>query len=826
MEDSPDEGDIYARYGSDLWGKLVARNRNPPLVPLPPTSPPPSREVSRESSLPHNDTEHLFTTTSKGLYDFALNSTPPTSPMYPSHWSPEKIREHGSSVEPRSPVKFTIPATVNNPKARRANELRRDMNIDIAEKGKLTSQQDRKSLQNPLSHTLLAKPEPGGRDMFKRSLRVSEANPRYVNTSTSATSPSATHRGQPVWELGSEHSTKYGFRGANSVTYPNNVEVNNNRTFHSERGYHSAEKYAKSVDIGDVDMMDAYSREYKEDVESPTRDRPRHPDGSYQNSTTFSRTLKMEKQPQSYIDQKGDYSDVEMEDIPSEPIYKRRPHETCIVTLPLPSLGDLLKRDLKGVIKETMDEVFAGHIKQESPRKVKVEKFDSAKSPKKPKQKIREDEERGRSSSRTVERRRKRLSSENSTLTRPSAQADSSSSESNSESDDELPFIRKRRHRSTKESEQAVPDRMKVAKDSRSVSAPRPTLEAGARFRKQPQEDTTLAQPQSQNRLFSSTSSSAGTLRSEVSRHDNIPSVRRSTSQRGIAQSEPSTFASRSGPGNPVDRSKPDPNTGIPGIYWFQRYYNELSSEITKPKILPKYPTYFKRPMISHYLGGNPRLTVSSVSDSAQLRKTYAESCVVCFPRGLSPIDPSPGGVIVMSTIYNWEKQLPKKYPVETFPVFIERDVGRWEYMGTYKFDKFKDFSGKELRELQTKGHVLIECWLDRIFQPARNAKTKPPAIKNGRIIMSEPEMSEATIKALVDKLYPDVIKKKSEVSKLTRDDVKKLFIKGDLKLSWCFLKPVGYNHKMHRALCNAEWPIEKKKPWEGLGQQAGNSRG
>ncbi|KAK6517749.1 hypothetical protein TWF506_004930 [Arthrobotrys conoides] len=156
--------------------------------------------------------------------------------------------------------------------------------------------------------------------------------------------------------------------------------------------------------------------------------------------------------------------------------------------------------------------------------------------------------------------------------------------------------------------------------------------------------------------------------------------------------------------------SKPGP---LPNTYWFQRYYNGLVSEIDKPDIMTKGRKYFNRRMLSHYLSGNARLTVSPISPSARISQIHCVNCVVAIKKEFVPNPTNPGEIIIVSSPHDFAKQLP--LGVTSFPVFLERGMAEWEYMGTYEFDISKRFSNKEANNLQDKN--LIDFWLSRMFE-------------------------------------------------------------------------------------------------------------
>ncbi|KAK6501833.1 hypothetical protein TWF481_009655 [Arthrobotrys musiformis] len=265
----------------------------------------------------------------------------------------------------------------------------------------------------------------------------------------------------------------------------------------------------------------------------------------------------------------------------------------------------------------------------------------------------------------------------------------------------------------------------------------------------------------------------------------------------------------------------------LPDTFWFQRYYNRLSSKTDKPDIPAGRQKMFNRMMISHYLGGNARLTVSPISPSARISQVHRVGCIVAIKKEFVPIPINPGEVIVVSSLHNLEKQLP--IGVTIFPVFLERGTAEWEYMGTYEFDVDKLFSGREASQLQDKN--IIDFWLTRMFE------TREPATEGRQVVRKvvlntmnlgwkrnspagktrTPTLSNASVRSIAPQLVPDHLKSKRQVRSLTMRQVEKYFQDGMLRLNWNFLKPVGYDKVLCKKLSEAKWPTSKRSSEEGL---------
>ncbi|KAK6348487.1 hypothetical protein TWF718_006278 [Orbilia javanica] len=276
---------------------------------------------------------------------------------------------------------------------------------------------------------------------------------------------------------------------------------------------------------------------------------------------------------------------------------------------------------------------------------------------------------------------------------------------------------------------------------------------------------------------------------------------------------------------------RPGQSGPLPDTFWFQRYYNDLTSRTDKPSILAQNKRCFKRSTLSHYLGGNPRLTVSAISPSARISQIHRVNCVVAIKKEFVPIKTSPGEVIVVSSPHDFAKQLPSD--TTSFPVFLERTTAQWEYMGTYKFDRCKLFSNKEAKNLQDK--TLIDFWLSRMFETRHQAEEGRDIVQKININRvnsglkkedretkpAAPTLCDTSVKSLAAQLVPTILKSRREVRKLTLRQVEEYFQNGTLRLNWNFLKPVGYDNVLYQKLSTAALPPGKADanygPWASL---------
>ncbi|KAF3209408.1 hypothetical protein TWF106_010983 [Orbilia oligospora] len=267
---------------------------------------------------------------------------------------------------------------------------------------------------------------------------------------------------------------------------------------------------------------------------------------------------------------------------------------------------------------------------------------------------------------------------------------------------------------------------------------------------------------------------------------------------------------------------RPNKPAPLPDTFWFQRRYNRLASEIHKPNILSKGKKCFNRKMLSYYLGGNARLTVSPISPSARISQIHRVNCVVAIKKEFVPNPANPGEIIVVCSPHDFEKQLPSG--VSTFPVFLERGTAEWEYMGTYEFDISKRFSNKEADSLQDKN--LIDFWLTRMFEmrdPVTQGRGTSQKFNLGKISLgwreggqssashrTVPTLCDRSVKSLAPQLVPTHLKSRKQVRNLTVRQVEKYLQDGTIKFNWNFLKPVGYDNTLYRKLSEATWPARK----------------
>ncbi|EPS42933.1 hypothetical protein H072_3063 [Dactylellina haptotyla CBS 200.50] len=248
-----------------------------------------------------------------------------------------------------------------------------------------------------------------------------------------------------------------------------------------------------------------------------------------------------------------------------------------------------------------------------------------------------------------------------------------------------------------------------------------------------------------------------------------------------------------------------------PNDYWFQRYYNRLISQVQKPKILGSTGNLFSRTKIGYYIGGSSRLTAATVSREAMSEQIFPVDFLMAFNEQLSPIRPEkPGDVIVIATMYDFRTRVPAY--TSSFPVFFQRGVGEYEYMGSYEFDdKVKTLSDKETRDLIEP--ALVDFWIDRLFirpwSDHGHKRTRQPG---------PPRLGVSGASALTSQLVPDHVKRRSDIYLLTEKDVRKYILEGTVRLMWSFLKPVKYEQGLYNALSKAKWPVDKKnRSWSAL---------
>ncbi|KAJ6262502.1 hypothetical protein Dda_3312 [Drechslerella dactyloides] len=211
---------------------------------------------------------------------------------------------------------------------------------------------------------------------------------------------------------------------------------------------------------------------------------------------------------------------------------------------------------------------------------------------------------------------------------------------------------------------------------------------------------------------------------------------------------------------------------------------------------------------------GNPRPVICPIAINRQMKHTKFAPIrkIVAFAKEFVPISPEPGDIIPVCSIFNHASEIPDTEPA--FPVFLERQIAEWGYMGNYQFHEMtKPMSNKEIENLLTE--TLIDWWIDRLFSGSHTVDPKRARSPNAK-----PSVSREGVKSLAKQLVPDVLKRKAEVEALTHNQVRGYLRDGTVKLTWNFLTPVGFDYDLHRYLCNSQWPLEggsKASAWDAL---------
>ncbi|KAK6340677.1 hypothetical protein TWF696_009001 [Orbilia brochopaga] len=389
--------------------------------------------------------------------------------------------------------------------------------------------------------------------------------------------------------------------------------------------------------------------------------------------------------------------------------------------------------------------------------------------------------------------------------------------------DDEEAFCRTRKRRETSLSQKsansastgppAFPNSSRLVgiKERAPSQAKRPELEVEVRPTKKARTEAPLTPVSAHTQSPSHTLPVAGPLSikppnlnfSSMKKRSNASPTDQRSPKSPYSVNRPAIQASSTGPGSRI-RAEVQPDD-----YWFQSYYKKLCSEVQKPRILTGTKKYFSRKMISHYIGGNPRTTICPVRFDRQWRSKTPIRTIVAFCKEILPIRPEPGGVIVVCTIHNFASQIPGTQP---FPIFVEREIAEWEYIGTYQFDnETKLLSDKEVKDIQNdKTGALVEWWIDRLFAGSYMTQLQNEKLK----------LCQMGVDSLAEQLVPGVLKKRMDVETLTHQQVRRYFREGTLRLRWNFLKPVSFDYDLYRRLCKAEWPLKngtKPSTWDAL---------
>ncbi|KAK6519505.1 hypothetical protein TWF281_003334 [Arthrobotrys megalospora] len=887
----PDFGPC-GRYGPHIFRRFDIRNIQ---------TPPQSREPSRESSLPSP-----ICTTSRvaGSYrpgDSLFRSTPPTSPSYPSHWSPRdrkrksttplpfgsedgEVQGNGDDSDaatiiepqntpPKSPVKFDVPKQVISSPVKNQNILRKNQKEPekSSEKDKnpaINKGDTEKTLEHAQTEPMPPNIKPN------RPIPTGPAADRKPTSSSANVSTKEylrwKERKKPVKNGLQKSPTP--IDPDSCGTYPNNVIVVRPRFIRpKDEAKTPGQKRLPSRYADDIDMNDAPPSD-DADISELLKDKPvvlkRVRDSGCQGGSSY-------HSPSYFVEEKtaehgGRWDeDAEMQDVRDsgtstcmvsittpKPKPKRLPSEA---TSTLSALGDLdleiLVSRIVGELKDTLvnvkTEKLETPVKEERHKKSTVEpKTEKSRTDSRTMPGYRETKTPSRATGRQSTDGTPRNTTKRRLERRPSKSRTESSDE---EAEDEEAFQRGRKQVSNPaaapkpQTRKRSPSPGYEGQYEQEEDSPKPKTLADLHFRKRKRVETPVTEGQRRARSPSAAFSTVGSpcpfdrRASRINRETPLK-FKGQISTAGAAPtpgaklvkiSESPYTPARSRAAMKAAASQRDRPKLLPETFWFQRYFNHLSSKTVRPNILSKTPKYFNRKMLSHYLGGNARLTVSPISPSAMFSQIHRTKCVVAIKKEFVPKSTGIGEVIVVSSPHNFAKQLPPG--VSSFPVFLERNVSQWEYMGTYEFDTSKLFSNKEAAHLQDKH--LIDFWIPRIFEMrhrpegsrgyGRSAKLSRNNITLGRnkkqsstgVTTTGPALSDTAVRSLATQLVPDHVRSRSHLRMLTIEQVEKFFQDGTLKLNWNFLKPVGYDNKLFEKLCKAKWPVEKDRSgvWSSL---------
>ncbi|KAF3270224.1 hypothetical protein EYR41_006318 [Orbilia oligospora] len=795
--------------------------------------------------------------------DSLFRSTPPTSPGYPDHWSSKHDRyrknascapfgsedgqigghaddsDVGTIIEaqhtpPRSPIKLGIPTRIDISQVKNQNILTKSWMVSETSleknSGSASISNIKVTSEKGLEHALLLSPKP------PRPIPTGPAAGRKSSSHTNMTTQDRNHmreRKQFPDYHGLQKTSTATIDASSCGTYPNNVIVVRPRFPHlSDRARAHGRYQLPSNENNDIDMKDAPPSDPL-DISELSKDR----------------SVVVKKLRDTGC-QDGLSSHSEVRDYgtstcivsitPPKPKSSRFSSETVSTPTTLGGLDiEILVSRIVGELKEKLVDVkIEKHeepVKEEKKEKPKGGHRKATTPPRLSEAQPKWDHT-GSSLQPTARKRLER---------RISKPIDVSSDEE----EDEGAFQRRRHHIS---STPAISKHQQARKRSSTPSYadhygeeeennPKARTPADLHFRKKKRVETPVTDGQSKVRspsiAFSTTESpcpfARKTSKGKFHALSTVSSV--STLMKNPVET-PKTqrpLAHKTAAGAAVPRiNKPAP---LPDTFWFQRRYNRLASEINKPNILSKGRKCFNRRMLSYYLGGNTRLTVSPISPSARISQIHRVNCVVAIKKEFLPNPANPGEIIVVCSPHDFEKQLPSG--VSTFPVFLERGTAEWEYMGTYEFDISKRFSNKEADSLQDKN--LIDFWLMRMFEmrePVTQGRVTSQKINLGQINLgwqergqspashkTVPTLCDRSVKSLAPQLVPTHLKSRKQVRNLTVRQVEKYLQDGTIKFNWNFLKPVGYDNALYRKLSEAVWPARKGNMdahaglWSGL---------
>ncbi|EGX51980.1 hypothetical protein AOL_s00043g714 [Orbilia oligospora ATCC 24927] len=806
--------------------------------------------------------------------DSLFRSTPPTSPGYPDHWSSKHDRyrkdaspapfgsedgqiggnaddsDVGTIIEvqhtpPRSPVKFGIPTRIDISPVKNKNILTKSWMISETS---LEKNSDPVSISNikvtsekGLEHALSLPPKP------PRPIPTGPAAGRKSSSHTNMTTQDRNHMRErkkfPDYH-GLQKTSTATIDASSCGTYPNNVIVVRPRFPHlGDRARAHGRDQLPLHENNDIDMKDAPPSDPL-DISELLKDRPTVvkkvrdtscQDGLSSHSLSYLITKEREGYGRPWVrnvkaQEVRDYgtSTCIVSITPPKPKPSRFSSETVSTPTTLGGLDiEILVSRIVGELKEKLVDVkIEKHeelVKEEKKEKSKGGHRKATTPPRLAGEQPKWDHT-GCSLQLTAKKRLERR------ISKPR-------DESSGEDEDEGAFQRRRHHISStsviSKHQQArkrasTPSYADHYGEEEEESNPKARTPANLHFRKKKRVETPVTDGQSKVRspsiAFSTTASPCPFARKTSEGKWHAPSTVSSVPtliKKPVETPKPQRpLAHKTAAGAAVPRlNKPAP---LPDTFWFQRRYNRLASEINKPNILNKGRKCFNRRMLSYYLGGNARLTVSPISPSARISQIHRVSCVVAIKKEFVPNPANPGEIIVVCSPHDFEKQLPSG--VSTFPVFLERGTAEWEYMGTYEFDISKRFSNKEADSLQDKN--LIDFWLTRMFEmrePVTQGRGTSQKVNLGQINLGwqergqssashrmVPTLCDSSVKSLAPQLVPTHLKSRKQVRNLTIRQVEKYLQDGTVKFNWNFLKPVNYDNALYRKLSEAAWPAKK----------------
>ncbi|KAK6544039.1 hypothetical protein TWF694_000752 [Orbilia ellipsospora] len=795
--------DLYTRHGSDLF----SRKANVPGL----KSPPPSRARSRETSFPEVIPSSSSNPTAIALLsncgvqnrmlDSNTNSTPPTSPVdrcwnlgnrrdadKQQHVSEIKHeRSHGGGSKPSS-----------------------EMHLDRVPPPLAGPQMPSRTLH---SNTLTKVSEPRGRSGPFTTTKKSSGNSETSKSKFSKGADEISVNSERVKQI--EIANYSGLPSApaslvSPATYPNNVSIRQTKIPRSSDMVASKQPgVARVTSLFSTDTSSSTEEllRNRHDVQSDKRticssgcqtnntSENRKDRNTHKKSGKFDQKAFLEKEPQPVMLDKASGSRMVSLSIPG---YRAKLQENGSSLSP--SRSHEIDHD---ILADKVVEILLQKTKIE----VKQEKTPATKASPKKRKRPDTPEDIGQKHTSPVSTLKTKVNARFPSRDRSASPLPlkrkklSLSRNHDSESDsDEDAFRRTRRRRLAIATSGSNSDKHK-GKVPREAKKPQ-----DLNFKKHSSEEASDTK-NNNAKTTSSRDSLEKSARKDTDQYRDTTSAMKGSSNRDL-ETEPKNSAAVASRPTPKTLSRRERQLTQPNDFWFQKYYNHLLTKVTIPKILGSTGNFFSRTKISHYLGGSGRLTAATVSPLAMEQQIHPVKFLMAFSRQFCPINAKkPGEIIVIASVGDFTKKVPSH--ISSFPVFLQRAVGEYEYMGSYQFDgKIRLFSDKETRELADA--PLVEFWVERFFDRRRSGSIWDNP--------SELGLSKAGVNALAAQLVPEHLKRKDEVRRLTVGQVREYLIKGIVRFSWSFLKPVQYEQKLYNKLSNAKWPVEKRKTtWGAL---------